>query len=85
MTTIVPERTTRTKDGTLAIPIAVIAEVMDAPNTVAKISAMSSAGNASQMSVIRIRNSLHAGRTMPARMPSGVPITAAMPTATMPT
>ena len=81
----VPDRTTRMNAGMVAMPIAIIAVVTELPNLAANTNASSSAGNASSRSVARIRNSEAPGRTMPATMPSGVPITAAMPTATMPT
>ncbi len=82
---MVPARMTRTKPGIDATPIATIAVVTDPPYFAARMIATSSAGKASRMSLARITNSDTPGRTMPARMPIGVPTTAAMPTATMPT
>ena len=86
MTCSVPERATLAKEGMPAMPIAIMAVSVEGPHTAPAIIAKSSAGKASSKSALRITNaSAHVPRRMPARMPSGTPTTAAIPTATRPT
>ena len=85
ITCSVPDRAIRANDGIVAMPIATIAVSVSAPNTAPNMIASSSAGNASTRSLTRMTNSPSHRGDIPARMPSGVPMTAAIPTATTPT
>ena len=80
-----PLRITRAKLGTEAMPMAIIAVSVLAPNTAPNMMASSNAGNASSRSFVRMTNSEVHRRDIAARIPSGTPITAATPTATTPT
>ena len=85
ITCSVPERAMRANAGTVAIPIASIAVSVEAPKTAPNMIASKSAGKASSRSLERITSSSAQRGNIPARIPSGVPISAATPTATTPT
>ena len=85
MTCSAPLRMRRTKLGTVAIPMATIATRVDPPKIALSMMASSSAGKASNRSLVRIITSLVHRPVMAAMMPSGTPMTVAMPTATTPT
>ncbi|WP_345147469.1 hypothetical protein [Nonomuraea rubra] len=70
----------------MATPMAIIAVSVPGPYTAPSMTASSSAGKANTRSLTRMISSDSQPRgVIPATTPSGVPRTAAMPTATMPT
>jgi hypothetical protein len=69
----------------VAMPMAIIAVQVEAPNAAASRMASSSAGKAYSTSVARITSSDSQPPTTPDRIPSGTPQSAAMPTAITPT
>ncbi len=76
----------RAKEGIPAMPMAIMAVVVDGPHTAPAMMASSKAGKASSRSEPRMmRESRMLLRRMPATTPSGTPTSAAMPTAMTPT